>query len=256
MKRALKITALVLLVLVAIPIVALAITFAGTASIIDGKELPGGARLVKDGIVSVAVIPAGENAVVLVDCGNDPNATAVLAELRRRELGPDAVKAILLTHGHRDHVHGCHVFAGAEVYAMAAEQDLLEGRAGSRSPMGMLSGKRDTGVRVKHALQDGAMFGIGSLTCTAYAIPGHTDGSAAYFINGVVYLGDSADATTGGKLAPAKWLFSNDREQNRASLKRLAERLAPQASAVKWLEFAHSAPLEGLGPLTAFAQAK
>jgi len=64
----------------------------------------------------------------------------------------------------------------------------------------------------------------------------------------------SADATSSGKLAPAKWLFSNDPKQNRDALSRLSASLAPKASEITWLAFAHSAPLQGLAPLAAFAR--
>jgi glyoxylase-like metal-dependent hydrolase (beta-lactamase superfamily II) len=88
---------------------------------------------------------------------------------------------------------------------------------------------------------------------TAYLIPGHTDGSAAYLAAGTLYLGDSADSAKDGSLLPAKRFFSNDIEQNHASLKRLAEELKPQASQIAFMEFAHSGPLPGIAPLINFA---
>jgi len=36
--------------------------------------------------------------VILVDCGNDRQAKAILNALKQRGLGPEAVKTILLTH--------------------------------------------------------------------------------------------------------------------------------------------------------------
>jgi hypothetical protein len=75
----------------------------------------------------------------------------------------------------------------------------------------------------------------------------------AYFTNGVLYLGDSADSSKDGKVMAAKWLFSNDRAQNRSSLVRLFRQLEPQAAQVKWLVFSHSGPLETLAPLAQFA---
>jgi glyoxylase-like metal-dependent hydrolase (beta-lactamase superfamily II) len=250
----LKISAIGLGVLSAIPIATIAISFSGTSPIVDGKELSAGATQVKDAIVSAAVIPAGVHAVVLVDCGNDHTATPILAELKRRGLQADDVKALFLTHGHSDHVSGCAQFPKAEVFAMQQEVDLLEGRAASRAPIGKLMGKKDSGVRVTHPLHDGEAIRVGALQGTAYSIPGHTDGSAAYVFDGVVYLGDSADSTKDGKVAPAKWIFSNDRAQNRASLQRLAQILEPRKTEIRWLEFAHSGPLPGLDPLTEFAR--
>ena len=136
---------------------------------------------------------------------------------------------------------------------MKSEQPLLEGKVSSRGPVRLVMPKRPAPIMINHYLNDGETTTLGSQTVSAYLIPGHTDGSGAYLVDGVLYLGDSADSNRSGKLTPAKWLVSNDVEQNRASLKDLAHRLAPQASLIKFLEFAHSAPIPGLQPLLDFA---
>lgn len=219
----------------------------------DRQPLSGGAEQVKDGMVSVGIIPSAAAQVILVDCGNDQKAKAILDALKQMGLGREAVKTILLTHAHPDHIAGCAVFPDAEVFAMAAEQSLLEGRMAARSPIGFLMGKRNSGIHVARYLQDGDVLQRGNVMVTAYLIPGHTDGSAAYLAAGTLYLGDSADSGKDGSLLPAKRFFSNDIAQNRASLKKLAEELKPQASEIQYLEFAHSGPLPGIAPLLDFA---
>ncbi len=256
MKKALIIIGVTVLVIVAIPVVAIALTFAGTAPIIDGKLLSGGERIIKDGIVSSTLIPAGYGAFVLVDCGMDKRATPIVSALRDLHAEPSAVKTILLTHGHADHTSGCAVFSSASIYGMAAESALLSGTASQRSPISHIMRAKDTGVRLTHPLRDGERFSVGSLSIEAYAVPGHTDGSAAYVVNGLVYMGDSADSSKDLKLKPAKWLFSNDSAQNRASLGRLYQLLKPEASQIHWLVFSHSAPLETLAPLAQFAKSR
>lgn len=228
-------------------------SFSRSIPLKEGQKLSGGAVQVKDGMVSVGIIPSGPGQVILVDCGNDRKATAILEALKQIGLGREAVKTILLTHGHPDHIAGCGVFPEAEVFAMAEEQPLLEGRAPAKSVVEHLMGQRNSGIHVIRYLQHGDAFQRGNVLVTAYLIPGHTYGSAAYLAAGTLYLGDSADSGKDGSLLPAKRIVSNDIAQNRASLKRLAETLKPRASEIEYLEFAHSGPLRGFAPLLNFA---
>ena len=228
-------------------------SFSRTIPLKDRQSLSGGAEQVKDGMVSVGIVPFADGQVILVDCGNDRKATAILDALKQMGLGREAVRTVLLTHGHFDHTSGCGAFPDAEVFAMAAEQPLLEGRAAAKSAVEFLMGKRSSGIRVTRYLQDGDSFQRGNVLVTAYLIPGHTDGSAAYLAAGTLYLGDSADSAKDGRLLPAKRFVSNSIRQNRASLKMLAEKLKPQASEIQFMEFAHSGPLPGIAPLLNFA---
>jgi glyoxylase-like metal-dependent hydrolase (beta-lactamase superfamily II) len=76
-----------------------------------------------------------------------------------------------------------------------------------------------------------------------FAVPGHTAGSAAYLVNGVLMLGDAADAGSDGHVKGSPWLFSKNHAQDRASLSRLAMRLAGEGS-VQAIVFAHSGVLK------------
>ena len=228
-------------------------SFSRTIPLKQGQQLSGGAIQVKDGMVSVGMIPSGAGQVILVDCGNDPKAAAILAELRQKNLDAEAVKTILLTHAHPDHVAGCAVFPHAEVFAMAPEQGLLEGKEAARSPIGKLMGKKNSGINITKYLQDGETLRCGDVKVTAYLIPGHTDGSAAYLAAGTLYMGDSADAGKDGNLLPAKSIVSNDTDQNQASLRKLAAELKPTEAEIQYMEFAHSGPLVGIKPLLDFA---
>lgn len=243
MKRFLKIFGLVVVALV-IGVVSLFVaSFATLKPLPDGLDL-GGVRLVKDGFVAAYVIDAGPGAVALVDAGNDKAGKAILADLARRGLGPEGVKAIFLTHGHRDHTGGVALFPKADVLALADEGGIVEGREGSQGPFVRLMPVHPTGIRVTHPLKDGEAITLGDLVVRVYAVPGHTKGSAAYLARGVLFLGDSADQTRGGGLAPARRLFSDSVPQNERSLGALAGRLTAENQAVRWFAFGHSGPLE------------
>jgi hydroxyacylglutathione hydrolase len=253
-KRILKIAALAVLLLVGAAVALIAPAFLGRRSLTEGTEV-NGIRVVKDGMVGVAVIPIGEGGVALIDAGNDSSGKAILAELSRRKLGPEAVSTILLTHGHPDHIAAIAVFPKAQVMALAPEVALVEGRAAARGPLPRLFPVRPTGVKVVRALQDGETIALGQTQVRVFAVPGHTAGSAAYLVNGVLFLGDAADAARDGTVKGAPWVFSDSQAEDRASLVRLEQRLAQEATPVKAIVFAHSGALaDGLAPLTAFTR--
>jgi glyoxylase-like metal-dependent hydrolase (beta-lactamase superfamily II) len=222
--------------------------FVGTARPTDRTELPGGARLIADGFALLYVIPHGSS-VALVDCGNDPKATAVRAELERRGLPDTAVTHIFLTHGHPDHTGCLDAFPSATVYALEAEKPLLEGHPERTSPLGRLVGSRAVSLHRFVPLVDSQPVMLEGKQVMPYAVPGHTEGSAAFAIDGVLYLGDSAGASTEGTVRGAPWVFSVDTSQNRQSLKRLAARLSAMQPTMTQVAFGHTAPL----PVSALA---
>src|SRR5258708_19252102 len=138
MKLPLKVTAIIAIGVVIIPVVvvfaALSVVIMGRQAVAEGFEYTG-SRIVKDGVVGIAVVPSGNGKVVLVDAGYDKAGKAILDELARRHLTPDAVAAILLTHSHPDHISGLDLFPNAEVMALESELPLLEGRADWRGAL-------------------------------------------------------------------------------------------------------------------------
>jgi glyoxylase-like metal-dependent hydrolase (beta-lactamase superfamily II) len=242
----------VVLVIVGVGIL-IATTLMGRQSIPDGLEI-NGLRIVKDGIVSICVLPLAGGDVVLFDAGNDKKGKTILGELSRLGLGRENVKTIFLTHGHRDHMAGVPLFPNAQVMALSEEVDVAEGRVSPGGPIMRMMPVRPTGVKINRALRDGEVVDLGTAKVRVFAVPGHTAGSAAYLVNGVLMLGDAADAGSDGHVKGSPWLFSKDQAQDRASVSRLAMRLASQGG-VQALVFAHSGVLkQGIEPLTLAAR--
>lgn len=254
MKRLLKIAALVVVLFVIVAVAAVAAAFLGRRSTPDTFEI-NGIRIVKDGFVSVAVVPIGEREVALIDAGNDSSGKAVVDELSRTGLGPDAVSAILITHGHPDHIAAIAAFPKAQVIALDQEVGLIEGRVGARGPLQRLFPVRPTGVKVHRSLRDGETITLGQTQIRVFSAPGHTAGSAVYLTNETLFLGDAADVGRDGAFQGAPWVFSDSQAEDRASLVRLYGRLVQERVVVRAMVFAHSGALtDGLAPLATFAR--
>jgi hydroxyacylglutathione hydrolase len=255
MKRALKIAALIVVVIVIVVAVPIASALLGRKSADDGVEV-NGIRIVKDGIVTVGVVPITDNTVALIDAGNDKAGAAIMTELSRRKLGPDAVTAIFITHGHPDHTGAVAMFPKAEVMSLEREAPLVEGREGAHGPLTRLFPVSPTGVKVTHPLKDGETVTLGQTQIRVFAIPGHTAGSAGYLVNEVLFVGDAADIGRSGDVQGSPWIFSDSQSDDRAALVALEKRLSSESVPVKAIVFAHSGVLSnGLGPLTTYAKA-
>jgi glyoxylase-like metal-dependent hydrolase (beta-lactamase superfamily II) len=254
LRRALAFIGILILMLLVTAAALVGSAFIGRQPLADGVEF-NGIRIVKDGNVGIAMVPVGANEVALIDAGNDPSGKAILTELSRRNLGPDAVTAILLTHGHPDHTAAIHLFGKAQVMALGPEVPLVEGKARAGAPFTLLMPLKPTGVKVTRTLFDGDTVMLGQLPVRVYAVPGHTQGSAAYLVDGVLFLGDAADMFNNGEMEISAWIFTDDQAQDRVSLLRLDRRLTDEGANVKALDFAHEGLVaKGLAPLDDFVR--
>lgn len=254
MKRRTKIIlgiAAALVLPLAVLAVTMALTFADFADLPERAEF-GELRFVRSGIAMSTIIPIGPSSVALIDAGQDPEATAIKAELARMKLGPDAVKTILFTHGHTDHTQGAMAFPKAALFAMPQDIPLAEGRAKSQGPIIWLLPGNEPGLKVGHTLVDGETLVLGEhrVPIRVFAMPGHTAGGAAFLVGELLILGDDAHHTNDGELRGASWIFSDSLQQNHASLKRLLSRLEATGDKINAIFTAHSGLLHStLAPL-------
>jgi len=123
----------------------------------------------------------GKGYIIDAGCG-EADLNAIGSYLRENNI---SIKAILITHGHFDHITGAEALkksTGAKIYCYKEEKSMLE------SPEVNLSALRDLDISVSADETLDEEFEIFKLL----HVPGHTPGSVCYYDaeNGVLFSGD------------------------------------------------------------------
>jgi hydroxyacylglutathione hydrolase len=156
-------------------------------------------------------------ACVVVDPGGD--APELVLQLER--LGTTCA-AILVTHGHFDHVGGVADLAestGAPVYMPEGERDRLE-RYAEFAPAGV-PGRPHT---PDHLLEGGETIEVGDISFECSSIPGHSPAHIAFYADRHLFSGDLLFAGSVGRVD----LPGGDWDTLLESVRTLAERYPPE----------------------------
>ncbi|MDR0963444.1 MAG: MBL fold metallo-hydrolase [Clostridium sp.] len=129
----------------------------------------------------------GQKSCIVVDPGQD--GADIAAKLEHAGL---SVAAILLTHGHFDHICGVKELkqkSDAPIYALEQEKELLQDANKNLSARYVGAYTLDADV----FLQDGEVVEIADMSLRVIALPGHTVGGACFYIEEAAFLlsGDS-----------------------------------------------------------------
>ena len=196
----------------------------------------GAVTVVQDWFTSLAIIDTSAGPV-LVDAGF--REAAVVDGLEAQGVDPAAVRTVLLTHGHGDHVGGRAGLPQAELWGIGAEGALLAEEA--------------DGATLDRALEAGERLAFGDTTVEVLSVPGHTTGSAVYLVDGVLLLGDTCLVDGDGRIQPVAAKRSADPEQAARSLAGVARHLEARGVTIDWLVPSHSGAVRGLAPLLEYA---
>jgi hydroxyacylglutathione hydrolase len=159
----------------------------------------------------------GAEEAIVVDPGGDP--TQLRLELAR--MGARVV-AVLLTHGHWDHVLGVAELAeasAAPIYIGAAE--LPELKSGLAEWMGVPSAPA---FEPDVLLEGGETLNLAGLEIEVIAVPGHRPGHMAFATDGCLFSGDVLFRGSVGRSD----LPEGDWDTLRASIELLVRRFSPE----------------------------
>lgn len=122
----------------------------------------------------------GKTAVVI-----DPSEN-IIAECRKAAL---ECRAVLLTHGHFDHVGGCGILYknGVKIYCGEAEKENIF----SPQYLNIFGGVYVPRFEVTEGLKDGCETELCGITFRVLSTPGHTAGSVCYLTENNIFTGDT-----------------------------------------------------------------
>ena len=171
--------------------------------------------------------------VVVIDAAMPGRERAIWRHLEELGYAPQAVEEIWLTHGDVDHmgsVAAIKAASGARVVAHRADVPLVEGQANRPLRPVRLSNAYERlfnwvvrriyqPAPVDNPVQDGDRLG----EWLVVHVPGHTAGSVCFYHPGrkIAIVGDAINYKLGRLGAPPR-LFSNDLDQARRSIQKIA----------------------------------
>jgi glyoxylase-like metal-dependent hydrolase (beta-lactamase superfamily II) len=169
---------------------------------VETREIVSNIFSIKDSFVNLYLIKDSSQ-YIAVDAGN--NSETVSGELKKLNIDPENITAILLTHTDGDHVAAIKLFKNAKVYLSRQEEQLLTGK---KSRFLIFGTKIDT--KVYSLIDDQQIINIGNTKIKGILTPGHTYGSMCYLLNDKYLFTGDALGLKDGKVVKFNEFFNTD----------------------------------------------
>lgn len=157
---------------------------------------------IKDSFVNMFLLK-DNNSYVAIDAGNDVE--VIKKELKKLNINPDNIVAVMLTHSDGDHTAALELFKNAKIYFSKQEEQMINGTTSKFMGVG-------NKIYTKNyiLLDDKQTLTIGNLLIIGILTPGHTPGSMSYLVNDkYLFVGD-AFGLRKGKIDRPNDFFSKD----------------------------------------------
>jgi glyoxylase-like metal-dependent hydrolase (beta-lactamase superfamily II) len=170
---------------------------------------------IKDEFVNMYLIK-DSNQYIAIDAGKDIDVVA--SELKKLDINPDMVIAVLLTHTDMDHVAGVPLFKNAKIYISKQEEMMLTGEKQKIPGVSNSLSRKDY---IK--LDDKQLLKIGKENTFTILTEGHTTGSMCYQVNDKYLFTGDILSIVDGKLGPSVKFFDLDHEMAIKSISKITK---------------------------------
>ena len=141
------------------------------------------------GFVNCYLLKNGDS-TILVDTGGKGGEQKIIAAMSRFDISPDALKLIIITHGHADHAGGCAYFRerGQVKVGVNPKDRIVTKKLKGDTVMGGVMAfftnlAKPVTVEPDIALTDGMTLAEYGVPGKIIELPGHTDGSIAILLD-------------------------------------------------------------------------